>query len=473
MAGAGRENGAMDATTQAVALLRELIRNACVNDGSPGSGREERSARTLEGYFAAFGVDVELVEPEPGRVSLVVSIPGTDPSAPTLALVGHTDVVPAVADAWTHDPFAADLVDGVIWGRGALDMLSLTAAYAVIAREVAETPLSGGLVFAAVADEESGGALGAEWILKHRPELLRVDAALTESGGVPLRAADASTGEPGPVRGVTVTVAEKGISTRRLKVRGVPGHGSTPYGSVNAAVLAARAIERIAAHPSRAVIDDLWPRYVAAAGFEPDLASRLMTPATLDEALSELGPLAGLVHALTHTTVSPTIVHGGDARNVIPGAADVVLDVRTLPGVTPQAVDALIIDALGDLAPRITVIGEADAPASYSATDTPLFEALRASIADVYPEADAVPVMAPGGSDGRFLRWAGIPTYGFGVLSERWTHAEARRAMHGNDEHIDVASIEATIIALRGVVHRYLGSPAAVDEAKPAPSANV
>ena len=447
----------MDVTTQAVALLRELIRNACVNDGSPESGHEERSARTLEGYFAASGIDVELVEPAPDRVSLLVRIPGTDPTAPTLALVGHTDVVPVVADAWTRDPFGADLADGVVWGRGALDMLSLTAAYAVIAREVAESPLRGGLVFAAVADEEAGGRLGVDWILRHRPELLAADAALTESGGVPLSPLDPATGRRGPVSGVTVTVAEKGISTRRLRVRGVPGHGSTPYGSVNAAVLAARAIERIAAHPSPVVIDDHWPRYVAAAGFEPDLASRLTDAATLDAALHELGPLAGLVHALTHTTLSPTIVRAGDARNVIPGTAEIVLDVRTLPGVTPADVDTLVADALGDLASEIDVIDGADAPASSSATGTALFDALRASVDDVFPGAEAVPVMAPGGSDGRFLRWAGIPTYGFAVLSEAWTHAEARRAMHGNDEHIDIASIENTITALRGVVRRYLG----------------
>ncbi|GAB3391005.1 M20/M25/M40 family metallo-hydrolase [Humibacter soli] len=450
----------MDATAQAVALLRELIRNACVNDGSPDSGHEERSARTLEGYFAASGIDVELVEPHPGRVSLIVRIPGTDPAAPTLALVGHTDVVPVVADAWVHDPFAAVLDDdGVIWGRGALDMLAITVAYAIVAREVAEEPLPGGLVFAAVADEEGGGRLGTDWILKHRPELLRADAAITESGGVPLRSLDVSTGDLGPVGGVTVTVAEKGISTRRLKVRGLPAHGSTPYGSVNAAVLAARAIERIAAHPSPAVIDEFWPRYVDAAGFPPSVAARLVDPETLDSALPELGPLAGLAHALTHTTVSPTIVRGGDARNVIPGAAEVVLDVRTLPGVTPRDVDALIVDALGDLAPYVTVTSEGDAPSSSSATGTPLFEAIRASIADVYPHADAVPVVAPGGSDGRFLRWAGIPTYGFDVLSERWTHAAVRRGMHGNDEHIDVASIRASITALRGVVRRYLGTP--------------
>ena len=127
-------------TRQTVDLLRDLIRNACVNDGTADSGGELRSVRTLEGFFAGSGLELEVVEPHPGRASLIARLRGTDPAAPSLALVGHTDVVPVDLDGWSRDPFAAELIDGEIWGRGALDMLYLTASYAVVIRDLAMGP---------------------------------------------------------------------------------------------------------------------------------------------------------------------------------------------------------------------------------------------------------------------------------------------------------------------------------------------
>ncbi|BDZ50743.1 hypothetical protein GCM10025867_29840 [Frondihabitans sucicola] len=318
-----------DVTSATVGLLRELITNACVNDGSPDSGQEHRSVATLERFFHGSGLSWEIVEPHPGRTSLVARLAGTDPDAPALLLLGHTDVVP-VAPGWQHDPFGAELIDGVVWGRGALDMLHLTASYAAVLRNLAAsgTRLRGDLVFAAVADEEAGGRLGARWLVENRPELVAADAVLSESGGVPLSV-------DGAVLGVTVTVGEKGISTRRLDVSGHPGHASTPWRSSNAVITAAEAVGRIAAHPIAPVVDELWPQYVAALGVEPGLAEALVDPATIDGALDRLGPLAGLAHAVTHTTVSPDVFRGGDAINVIPARAEVELDIRTLPGFSP------------------------------------------------------------------------------------------------------------------------------------------
>src|ERR1700756_5736679 len=116
---------------EVVELLQQLIRNACVNDGSPTSGGESRSAELLRSYLEGSGVDLQTFEPLPGRGSLVASLPGRDPAAPRLLLLGHTDVVPANAERWRHDPFGGELIDGEVWGRGSLDMLSLTASMAV------------------------------------------------------------------------------------------------------------------------------------------------------------------------------------------------------------------------------------------------------------------------------------------------------------------------------------------------------
>lgn len=440
-----------DPTTATVELLRDLIRNGCVNDGSPDSGQEHRSVATLERFFHGSSLTWEVVEPHPGRTSLVARHRGTDPDAPSLLLLGHLDVVP-VARGWQHDPFAADLVDGVVWGRGALDMLHLTAAYATVIRELAAsgTRLRGDLVFAAVADEEAGGGFGARWLAENRPELVRADGVLSESGGVPLSVDSA-------VRGVTVTVGEKGISTRRLTVSGHPGHASTPWGSSNAVVTAAQAVGRIVEHPVPPVIDELWPQYVGALGVDDDLTAALTDPSRIDGALGALGRLAGLAHAVTHTTISPDVIRGGDAINVIPAHAEVELDIRTLPGVSPDDVDGHLVEALGPLADRVEISRISDNPAARSTSDTALFRALREAVSAAYPDAHAIPVIAPGGSDSRYFRSQGIPAYGFGLLSPGWNHADFRRLLHSTDERVDVASVALVTSALRRIVRSVLG----------------
>lgn len=434
-----------------VALLQELIRNACVNDGDPDSGHEHRSVATLERWFHGSGLSWEVLEPHPGRTSLVATLPGTDPAAPTLLLLSHLDVVPA-GDGWRYDPFAGTLVDDVVWGRGALDMLYLTAAYATVIRDIASDGARprGTLVFAALADEESGGALGARWIQDHRPELLAADAVLGETGGVPLVS-------DGRVRGVTVTVGEKGIAARRLIATGIPRHASTPFGADNAILTAAEAAIRIAAFAGRAEIDDLWPRYVAELDVPEALRAALLDPERIDAALPELGALSGLAHALTHTTYSPDLIGGGDKINVVPQHAYLDIDIRSLPGTGPAEIDAQLRSALGPLADRLEILplGE-DAPAGRSPLDSALYTALDAAVSATHPGARAVPVIAPGGSDGRYFRERDIPVYGFSVLSSRWDQADFRRLVHSTDERIDVESVALTVDALEGVVRAML-----------------
>src|SRR5579871_4420182 len=152
-------------TAEVTDLLQHLIRNACVNDGTAASGAEVRSADLLEGYLEGTSLDLERYEPEPGRTSLVARLEGRDPDAPTLLLMGHTDVVPVSPERWRHDPFGGELIDGEVWGRGAVDMLNLTASMAVAARHLAESGHApeGTLVYLAVADEEAMGTYGASW----------------------------------------------------------------------------------------------------------------------------------------------------------------------------------------------------------------------------------------------------------------------------------------------------------------------
>src|SRR5438128_9176870 len=166
-----------DPTAEVTYLLQQLIRNACVNDGTPESGGEARSVDLLASYLEGSGLDLERYEPEPGRASLVTRIEGRDPDAPALLLMGHTDVVPVNPHGWDRDPFGGELVDGVLWGRGAVDMLNLTASMAVATRPLADGGFRppGTLVYLAVADEEALGTYGAEWLVDHEVDAVSAD----------------------------------------------------------------------------------------------------------------------------------------------------------------------------------------------------------------------------------------------------------------------------------------------------------
>ncbi|GAA5089303.1 M20/M25/M40 family metallo-hydrolase [Microbacterium yannicii] len=435
---------------QTTELLQELIRNAAVNDGTPDSGHEYLQVRTLQRFFAGSGLEGVTVEPHPGRASLIVRIEGTDPTAPSLALVGHTDVVPVEPAGWSRDPFAGDIVDGVLWGRGAIDMLNLTAAYAVVTRAIATGSAGrfrprGDLIFAAVADEENGSRFGVGWLTENRLDLIDADYVLTESGGAPA----------GSRPSIGVMVGEKGGAGRLLRVTGAPGHGSAPWGSRNAAVIAAEAVTRLARHRGPTVITPQWRAYAQALDLDADTRAALTDPDRFYDGLPHLGGLDGFAHASTHTTISPTIVRAGEKANVIPGAATVQLDIRILPGVTREDVEGLIREALGDLMEQIEIEGDWFGESTASPIDTPLFDALGSAVRRAYPSAELLPMLGVGGTDGRFYRRRGIPAYGFGVLSERWDYGTFRRLFHGNDERIDLDSIALTVNALDHAVRAF------------------
>ena len=405
--------------------------------------------RTLQQFFEGSGLEGVVVEPHPNRASFVVRIRGTDPAAPSLALVGHTDVVPVEEAGWQRDPFAAEIVDGVLWGRGAIDMLNLTASYAVVTRAIARGGFRprGDLVFAAVADEESGSRFGVEWLTENRLDLIDADYVLTESGGAPA----------GRLPGIGVMVGEKGAAARTLRVRGVPGHGSAPWGRRNAAVVAAEVVQRIARFATPTVITPQWRSYVDGLDLPDASVDQLVDPGRFFDALPSLGDLAGFAHASTHTTISPNIVRAGEKANVIPGEATIALDIRVLPGVRPDDVDGYLREALGDLIDDVTIEGDQFGASSLSPTDTPLFDVLRGAVRRAYPNAELLPMLGVGGSDARFYRRRGVTAYGFGLLSPRWDYGRFRQLFHGHNERIDLESLDLTVNALDHVVREFLG----------------
>lgn len=365
-----------DLTADAVELLQALIRNSCVNDGTVASGQEVRSADVLQTYLEGSGLDVERFESEPGRASLVARIEGSDPGAPTLCLMGHTDVVPVNPATWDEDPFGGEVIDGEIWGRGAIDMLNITATMATTFRDLARSSYRprGSLVYFAVADEEAGGHYGAEWMVEHHWDAVACDYLLTEIGGWSRVAPDGR-------RRVVVMVGEKGIAWRRLRVTGTPGHGSMPYGSDNALVTAAEVVRRLAAYRPAPYLDELWRAQVETMHLTDDLRADLLDPGRIDEALAKLPPrVAASCHAQTHTTFSPNVAHGGSKTNVIPDEVLLDVDIRTVPGETAADVDAHCAAALGDLAHKVEVLSIFNEEPTRSPTANPLWQAVTTGV---------------------------------------------------------------------------------------------
>lgn len=441
-------------TNETVELLQALIRNQCVNDGGVTSGYEDRSARLLRDELESTGVDFQTYELEPGRTSLVARWEGTDPDAPALCLMGHTDVVPVSADGWQRDPFGGDLVRnerGVeeVWGRGAVDMLNLTSSMTVAFRHLllSGKRYPGDIVYFAVADEEAGGKYGAQPLVRDEWDALRCDYVLTEFGGIPVHTKEGST--------ILVTTAEKGVGWRRITVKGSPGHGSAPWGTDNALVKAAEVVRRLTEYRPSPQLDELWAARVKAMGLPEDLHRRLLDPNALDDALHELPPdLARYSHACCHTTFSPNVISGGVKTNVIPDKVVLEVDIRTLPGETGEDVMEHLRTALGDAMDWIEVeIIHEDASTS-SPIGNPLWTALTSSMADAYPEANIIPSIVTGGTDSRFFRQRGVVAYGAGLLSREVDGGEFFRRFHGHNERIDRESLRLTTKLWLDVVDR-------------------
>jgi acetylornithine deacetylase/succinyl-diaminopimelate desuccinylase-like protein len=429
-------------TGETVELLQAMIRNACVNDGRPESGDETRNADTLQHFLEGAGLETERYTAVHGRESIVARIEGSDPDAPSLCLMGHTDVVPVSPDGWSRDPFGGELVrnsDGVeeVWGRGAVDMLNLTSSMAVAFRHLARSGFKpkGDLIYFGVADEEAGGVWGAEWMFEHHPEVIDATYCLTELGGW------SSVDDHGH-RHVTVNIGEKGLNWRRLRVKGTPGHGSMPFGADNALIKAAEIIRRLTEYRPNPYLGETWKALVDTMSVPEELRRALLDPATVFDTIATLPtPVARSCHALTHTTISPNVAHGGQKTNVIPDVVDIEVDIRTVPGTNKTDVDAMLTEAIGDLATHVEMIDLQVGDATQSPTENDLWDSITKNTQIAYPGASIVPGLIVGGTDARFYRHRGRVAYGAGLFSPSMDFSTFGSRFHGHDERIDVESL--------------------------------
>ena len=439
-------------TGQTVELLQAMIRNACINEGTVESGQEIRNAELLADFLSGSGIDFEIFEAAPGRASLVARLAGSDPDAPSLCLNGHTDVVPVSPDSWRHDPFGGELIDGEVWGRGAVDMLNPTSSMAVVVNHLAVTDFRprGDLVFFAVADEESGSTYGARWMAQHHPDLITTDYVLTESGG--LHGGSAATPTVG------VRVGEKGVAWRRMTVRGTPGHGSRPFKADNAIVKAAGIVQRLDAYRPQPSFHELWEDEVAQMNATDEQKAQLLDPGAIDELLETLpAGEATHIHSCTHTTFSPNVFNSQTKTNIIPDEVVLDIDIRTMPGEGPDEVQTHLEAALGDLIEHVEIEPLMNDRASISATDNPLWNALQSAVAGPFPDARLKPAMTVGFTDARVHRDLGAVAYGAGLFSPSLSTADYGTRFHGNNERIDIESLALTTQLWVDVIQNLLG----------------
>ena len=237
-------------------------------------------------------------------------------------------------------------------------------------------------------------------------------------------------------------IRDRGTYWCKLRVRGTPGHASMPYKTDNALVKAAEVVRRLHAYKPPTTISDVWRGFVDGMRFDPVLREVLLDSAKLDELIDGL-PIgqARMFHSCTHTTIAPTILHGGVKTNIIPDTVEIQVDVRTLPGETAEETRAMLQDALGDLSDAVEIAEDNPFESGASPMDTPLWDVLSKVTRAIIPEAETVPFLIVGATDARYFRKLGVTSYGYGLLSERIPFNEFAQMFHGDNERVDQESL--------------------------------
>ncbi|WP_207755592.1 M20/M25/M40 family metallo-hydrolase [Nonomuraea cypriaca] len=424
-------------------LCVELIRVDSSNYGD-GSGPGERAAaEVVMARLAEVGIEAEYVESEPGRGNVVTRIEGTDPSLPALLVHGHLDVVPANAADWSVDPFAGEVRDGYIWGRGAVDMKDMDAMMLALLRQMkreGRRPRRD-LVFAWLADEEAGGVYGAKYLTAHHPGLFEgVTEAISEVGGYSLEV------DPS-LRLYLIETAQKGLSWMKLIADGTAGHGSM-LNSDNAVTEIARAVARIGEYD--------WPlTYTPTVRrFLTEVADAFGIP--FDEAdpapvLDKIGPLIRFVGATLHNTTNPTQLDAGYKSNVIPGQATAVIDGRFLPGFEEEFFKT--VDSL--MGPRVRREFVHHDIALETTFDGALVESMIAALKAEDPAARAIPYCMSGGTDNKTF-FADLGVRGLGFVPLRLpADMDFSSMFHGVDERVPVEALQFGVRVLDRLLLNY------------------
>ncbi|WP_242504314.1 M20/M25/M40 family metallo-hydrolase [Promicromonospora panici] len=419
------------AADEVIRICQELIRIDTSNYGTNEGPGERAAAEYVMELLHEVGLEPELFESSPGRASVVVRLEGQDRSRPALVLHGHLDVVPAAKDDWSVDPFGAELTDGLLWGRGAVDMKDMDAMILAVVRQMVREGRKPArdVVVAFFADEEAGGVYGARWAVDHRPELFEgATEAISEVGGYSV--------EVGGKRAYLLQTAEKGIAWLRLIADGRAGHGSQ-VNADNAVTELAAAVARIGQHAWPYTITPTVDALLRGVGDLTGLPVDYDDPATIDALVAALGPVAKFVGATVRNTSNPTQLDAGYKANVIPGRAEAAIDVRLLPGQEESGM-AKLRELAG---PRVRI----EPIHIDTALEVPfggsLVDAMVAAIDAEDPGATVLPYTLSGGTDNKSLHRLGITGYGFAPL-QLTNDLDFAGMFHGVDERVPTDALK-------------------------------
>jgi acetylornithine deacetylase/succinyl-diaminopimelate desuccinylase-like protein len=438
----------LDPVAEATELLQKLIRFDTVNP----PGNERAAQEYLSAYLTEAGFECELLGAEPERPNLVARLRPTDPTetGPTLCYLSHVDTVLANAAEWSaHGPWSGDLAEGFVWGRGALDMKSQTAAEIAAAAGLARSgwrPAKGELLIVVVVDEETGGELGAQWITKEHPEKVRCDLLVNEGGGAVF--------EYRARRHYGVCCAEKGVFRFTVTTSGVAGHASMPKIGENALLKMAPVLERLAASQPAYELTAEPRAFLKALGEDPsDPAGAVANLGAADERLVTMfEPMLGV-------TFTPTRIRASEKINVIPSSAELKVDCRVPPGLGEEEVRRGIAEVLGPADPdgawRIDFTERIEG--NRSPISSPLMDAIVDWVGEHDAGADVVPVILPGFTDSRHFREAFPDCVAYGFFPQKHqTLFEAAPLIHAADERIDVRDLAFATEFFRDLARRVL-----------------
>ena len=423
---------------EVVKILQDLIRIDTVNP----PGNEGRAARYLADLFEKEGIEYELVGEE-GRENFVASIGEGEKK---LLYLSHLDVVPVSEEKWDVPPFSGEIKNGYIWGRGALDCKDLVAAeaYALIRIKRENISLKGKLIFAAVADEEKGGTVGAKLLTEEHPDLIRADFAINEGAGEYIDVNGAKL--------YLLQTGEKGPGWSRLTASGVSGHGSRPTLADNAVVKMAKAVGNLGEYqPEILVIPEvkqLIETYLSLMGEE-----KSVTPDNVDDIIDTIPDrfFAEGMRSITRMTVSPNMICGGKKVNIVPDSCEAEIDIRTLPGQDEQYIRKELEPLLGECELEIAHIH----PANFSPADNRYYRLIEKVTKGVLGDVHCAPYVLSGATDSYYLRKIGIESYGVSLLSKEFP-SELLKTVHGSNERIDKKSMEVKTEFLYRLAKEYL-----------------
>lgn len=426
---------------EVVRICQELIRIDSSNFGDDSGPGERAAAEYTAALISEVGLDAEMFESAPGRANVVTRMAGEDPSADALVVHGHLDVVPALKDQWSVDPFSGELKDGLIWGRGAVDMKDMDAMILSVMRDFARTGRKPkrDIIFAFFADEEAGGNYGARYAVEHRRELFHgATEAISEVGGF--------SATIGGQRTYLLQTAEKGLSWLRLVAHGRAGHGSQ-INTDNAITRLAGAVTRIGEYrwpteltpTTRQFLDGVTE--LTGVEFDPD------NPETL---LKELGTVARFVGATLQNTSNPTLLRSGYKHNVIPESAEALVDCRTLPG-QEELVFETIKQLAGDGVDVSYVNKDVSLEVPFAGN---LVDAMIDALHSEDPGAKVLPYTLSGGTDNKSLSKIGITGYGFAPLMLP-DELDFTGMFHGVDERVPADSLKFGSRVLNTLLSNY------------------